>query len=76
MPSFISTYSSLGGPPVVSSLPAMSSANLPVVVGGSCGGTTGSDSSMFPSLNNAFVVGPGYALVLYKLLSKIFCRLG
>ena len=35
VPSFISTYSSFGGPAVVSSLPATSSANLPVVVGGS-----------------------------------------
>ena len=33
MPSLISTYSSSGGPSVVSSLPATSSANLPVVVG-------------------------------------------
>ena len=31
VPSFISTYSSFGGPAVVSTLPAMSSANLPVV---------------------------------------------
>ena len=71
VPLFISTYSSLGGPPVVSNLPATSSANLPVVVGGSCGGVTGSDSFMFPSLNKAFVVGPGYAPVPYKLVSKI-----
>ena len=33
VPSFISTYSSSGDPSVVSSLPATSSANLPVVVG-------------------------------------------
>ena len=35
VPPFISTYSSFAGPAVVSSLPATSSANLPVVVGGS-----------------------------------------
>ena len=71
VPSFISTYSSSGGPSVVSSLPATSSANLPVVVGGSCGGATGTESSTFPNLNKAFVVGPGYAPVPYKLVSKI-----
>ena len=49
VPSFISTYSSFGGPPVVSTLPAMSSANLPVVVGGSCVSTTGSEYSTFQS---------------------------
>ena len=47
VPSFISTYSSSGGPSVVSSLPATSSASLPVVV------------------------GPGYAPVPFKLVSKI-----
>ena len=71
VPSFISTYSSFGGPSVVSSLPATSSANLPVVAGGSCGGATGTESSTFPNLNEAFVVGPGYAPILYKLVSKI-----
>ena len=71
VPSFISTYSSLGSPSVVSSLPAMSSTNLPIVVGGSCGGATGTESSTFPNLNKAFVVGPGYAPVPYKLVSKI-----
>ncbi|CAH3172611.1 unnamed protein product [Porites evermanni] len=71
VPSFISTYSSFGGPSVVSSLLATSSANLPVVVGGSCGGATGTASSTFPNLNKAFVVGPGYAPVPYKLVSKI-----
>ena len=60
---FISTYSSFGGPLVVSILPATSSANLPLVVGGSCGGATGSESSAFPNLNKAFVMGPGYAPV-------------
>ena len=69
--SFISTYSSFGGPSVVSSLPATSSANLPVVAGGSCGGAAGTESSTFPNLNKAFVVGPGYAPVPYKLVSKI-----
>ena len=67
MPPFISTYSSFGGPSVVSTLPA----NLPLVVGGSCGGATGSESSAFPNLNKAFVMGPGYAQVPYKLVSKI-----
>ena len=62
-PSFISTYISLDGPPVVSTLPTTSSANLLVLVGGSCSSATGSESSMFPSLNKAFVVGPGYAPV-------------
>ena len=71
VPSFISTYSSFGGPSVVSSLPATSSANLPVVAGGSCGGATGTEFSTFPNLNKAFVVGPGYAPVPYKLVSKI-----
>ena len=71
VPSFISTYSSSGGPSVVSSLPATFSANLPVVVGGSCGGATGTESFTFPNLNKAFVVGPGYAPVPYKLVSKI-----
>ncbi|CAH3169850.1 unnamed protein product [Porites lobata] len=71
VPSFISTYSSSGGPSVVSSLPATSSANLPVVVGGSCGGATGTESSTLPNLNKAFVVGPGYAPVPFKLVSKI-----
>ena len=71
VPSFISTYNSFGGPSVVSSLPATSSANLPVVAGGSCGGATGTEFSTFPNLNKAFVVGPGYAPVPYKLVSKI-----
>ena len=71
VPSFISTYSSFGGPSVVSSLPATSSANLPVVAGGSCGGAIGTEFSTFPNLNKAFVVGPGYAPVPYKLVSKI-----
>ena len=62
--------SSFAGPLVVSTLPATSSTPLPVVVGGSCGGTTRSVSSMFPSLNKAFVVGLSYAPVLYKLVSK------
>ena len=56
---------------VVSSLPATSSANLPVVVWGYCGGATGTESSTFPNLNKAFVVGPGYAPVPYELVSKI-----
>ena len=38
---------------------AVSGENLPVVVGGSCGGAIGSVPSTFPSLNKAFVVGPG-----------------
>ena len=71
VPSFILTYSSFGSPLFVSTLPATYSANLPVAVGGSCGGTTGSESSTFPNLNKAFVVGPGYAPVQYKLVSKI-----
>ena len=71
VPSFISTYSSFGGPSIVSTLPATSSTNLPIVVGGSCGGATGSESCTFPNLNKAFVVGPGYAPVPYKLVSKI-----
>ena len=41
------------------------------MVGGSCGGATGSESSTFPNLNKALVVGPGYAPVPYKLVSKI-----
>ena len=61
VPLFISTYSSSGVPSVVSSLPATSSANVPLVVRGSCGGATGTESSTFPNLNKAFVVGPGYA---------------
>ena len=56
---------------VVSSLPATSSANLPVVVGGSCGDATETESSTFPNLSKAFLVGPGYAPVPYKLVSKI-----
>ena len=71
VPPFISTCSSFGGPPVVSTLPATSSANFPLVVGGSCGGATGSEFSAFPNLNKAFVMGPGYAPVPYKLVSKI-----
>ena len=78
---FISTYSSFGGPLVVSTLTATSSANLPLVVGGSCGGATGSESSAFPNLNKAFVIGPGFAPVRFKFVSKItasraFFRLG
>ena len=71
VPSFISTYNSLGSPSVVSSLPATCSAKLPLVVGGSCGGATGIESSTFPNLNKAFVVGPGYAPIPYKLVFKI-----
>ena len=41
------------------------------MVGGSCGGATGTECSTFPNLNKAFVVGPGYAPVPYKLVSKI-----
>ena len=69
-----STYISFIGPSAVSTLPATSSANLPVVVGGSYGGETGSVSSRFPSLNKAFVVVPGYAPVLCKFVSKNFSR--
>ena len=80
VPLIISTYISFDCPSVVSTLPTTSSANLPVVVGGSYGGATGSVSSTFPSLNKAFVVGPGYAPVLYKFVSKnfsqAFCRPG
>ena len=71
VPSFISTYSSFGSPSVLSTLPATSSTNLPVVAGGFCGGATGTESTTFPNLNKAFVVGPGYAPVPYKLVSKI-----
>ena len=71
MPPFISTYSSFGGPSVVSTLPATSSANLPLVVGGPCGGATGSESSAFPNLNKAFVMCPVYAPGPYKLVAKI-----
>ena len=74
VPLNISTYISFDGPLVVSTLPATSSANLPVVVGGSYGGATGSVSSTFPSLNKVFLMGPGYAPVLYKLVSKNFSR--
>ena len=80
VPLIISTYISFDGPSVVSTLPTTSSANLPVVVEGSYGGATGSVSSTFSSLNKAFVVGPGYAPVLYKFVSKnfsrFFCRRG
>ena len=75
VPSYISTYSSFSSHSVVSTLPATSSANLPVVFGGSCGGMTRSVSSAFPSLNKAFVVGPGCAPVQYKLVSTITARL-
>ena len=74
VPLIISTYISFDGPSVVSTLPAMSSANLPVRVGGSYGGATGSVSSTLPSLDKAFVVGPGYAQALYKFFSKNFSR--
>ena len=73
VPSFISTYSTLGGPSVVSTLPASSAEPLPV--GGSCGGAIASVSSTFPSLYKAFVVGPGYAPVPYKIVSKIMAGL-
>lgn len=56
---------------MVSSFPAMSAKHLPIVVGGSCRVAIASVSSMFPSLNNTFMVGPGYAPVPYKLVSKI-----
>ena len=75
VPSYISTYNSFTSPSVVSTLPATSSTNLPVVVGGSCGGMTRSVSFTFPSLNKAFVVGPGCAPVRYKLVSTITARL-
>ena len=71
VPSFILSCSSFGSPLFVSTLPATYFANLPVVVGGSCGGATGSESSTFPNLNKAFVVGSGYAPVPYKLFCKI-----
>ena len=74
VPSYISTYNSFTSPSVVSTLPATSSTNLPVVVGGSCGGMTRSVSSAFPRLNKAFVVGPGCAPVQYKLVSTITAR--
>ena len=41
------------------------------MVGGYCGGATGTEFSTFPNLNKAFVVGPGYAPVPYELVSKI-----
>ena len=75
VPLIFLTYISFDGPSVVSTLPATSSTNLPVAVRGSYGGATGSVSSLFPSLNKAFVVGPGYAPVLYKLVSKSLARL-
>ena len=71
VPSFISTYSTLGSPSVVSTLPASSTEHFPVVVGGSCGGAIAPVSSTFPSLYKAFVAGPGYAHVPYKIVSKI-----
>ena len=74
-PLIISTYSTLGSPSVVSTLPATSAKNLPVVVGGSFGGALASVSSTFPSFNKAFVVGTGYAPVPYKLVSKIMAGL-
>ena len=71
VPSFISTFNTLGGPSVVSTLPASSAEHLPVGVGGFCGGAFASVSSTFPSLYKAFVVGPGYAPVPYNIVSKI-----
>ena len=75
VPSLISTYSTLGGPSVVSTLPASSAEHLPVGAGGSCGGAIASVSSTFPSLYKAFVVGPGYAPVPYKIVYKIMAGL-
>lgn len=58
IPSFISTFSTLGSPPVFSSqLPAMSIANPPTVVGGSSSGTAANFSTL-PTQNKAFVIGP------------------
>ena len=69
--SFISTYSTLGGPSVVSTLPALPAEHLPVGVGSSCGGAIASVSSTFPSLHKTFVVSPDYAPVPYKIVFKI-----
>lgn len=70
-PSFISTFSTLGSPPVFSShLPATSIANPPMVVGGSSSGATANFSTL-PTKNNAFPIGPGYAPLPYKLVAKI-----
>ena len=71
VPSFISTFSTLGYPPMFSSqLPATSIANLPMVVRGSSSGAAANFSSLH-TLNKAFVIGPGYASVPYKLVAKI-----
>ena len=71
VPSFISTYSTLSSPSVVSSLlPATSNTNPPLAVGGSLSGTSASSSSP-PTLDKAFVLGPGYTPVPYKLVAKI-----
>ena len=71
VPSFISTYSTLGSPSVVSSLPsAISVTNPPLPVGGSSSGAA-APLSMPPTLAKAFVIGLGYTPVPYKLVAKI-----
>ena len=71
VPSFISTSSTLGSPPMFSSqLPATSIAKPPMVVGGSSSGAAAKFSSLH-TLSKAFVIGPGYAPVPYKLVAKI-----
>ena len=68
VPSFISTYRSCGC--LYSSRHVLR--QLACSLGrGSCSGMTGSESSTFPNLNKAFVVGPNYAPVPYKIVSKI-----
>ena len=69
----ISTYSSFESPSAVSTLPAMSSANLPVV-GGSCGGPTGTESST-KHLWWALVMLQS-RISLFVRLQQGFCRLG
>ena len=71
IPSFIFTYSTLGFPAVVSSLPSSTcTAFPPLMIGGSSGGTS-VFSSRPPTLGKAFLIGPGYSPIPYKLVAKI-----
>ena len=71
VPSFISTYSTLGSPVVASSLLPVTSTTFPPLSIGGSSGRASTFSSTPPTLGQAFPIGPGYTPIPYKLVVKI-----
>ena len=71
MPSFLSTYSSVGIPVVPrASQPPVPALSAPSLFDYSLVPST-SSPTLAPSVGKAFVVGPGYAPIPWKLVAKI-----